>query len=92
MDFNVAMQHKANVLEVAANSFSEKRYPLLGGLYDDVARKHWEERSAMLGDRFHIEDEAAKLSEELLRRARALHDVLFNRRDDRKEVPNRRQE
>eukprot|EP00973_Karenia_brevis_P050984 7080091-Karenia_brevis.AAC.1 len=63
------MVHKANVLEVAANSFAEKKFPLLGVLYDELARKHWEERSALMGASFRIGEEAEKLSEEILRRA-----------------------
>eukprot|EP00973_Karenia_brevis_P018117 2488518-Karenia_brevis.AAC.1 len=71
------MQHKANVLEVASNAFGEERNNFLGGLYDELARKDWEERSALLGSGFDIDKEASKLSEVVLRQARALFDTMF---------------
>eukprot|EP00973_Karenia_brevis_P077186 10718860-Karenia_brevis.AAC.1 len=58
-----------------------------------MSRKHWEERSALMGTSFRIGEEAEKLSEEILRRARALHEVLFSgKRDDKNEWYARRQE
>ncbi len=86
MSFDVAMMHKANVIEVlalvsvrvtccsacagvqiAANANAEGRRPLLGVLYDEVARKCWDDKSGKLGGTFNIRVEAGCVKEELLR-------------------------
>ena len=46
-------------------------------LFCVCVRKEWEDRSAKLGDGFSINETMAALSEEFLRRARALHDQLL---------------
>ena len=43
-------------------------------LFCVCVRKEWEDRSAKLGDGFSINETMAALSEEFLRRVRALHD------------------
>ena len=42
-----------------------------------LRRKDWEDKSAKLGKSFDISMHAGKMSEETLRRARALYDLLF---------------
>ena len=40
-------------------------------------RKEWEDMSLKLGSGFKVADEAGKMSEETLRKAKNLHDILF---------------
>ena len=77
LPFSVAIKHKLIVCEIAANAHTHKRKPLLGVLYDEIARKEWEDRAGKLGAAFDISLAASTLSEDTLRRARDLHDVLF---------------
>ena len=91
--FYAAVLHKKNVVRIAANARSEERRALLGVLYDELARyglfqfhhslvffclrKEWEDRSAVLGDEFSIVKVMSSVSDDILRRARALHDTMF---------------
>eukprot|EP00973_Karenia_brevis_P027948 3849555-Karenia_brevis.AAC.1 len=75
MSFKAAMKHKSIVLEVAHTARSEQRMSLLGVIYDEIARKEWDEKSSRLRMAFKIDEAAGCLSEEILRRARKLHDT-----------------
>ena len=80
LSFAGAMKHKLVVCEIAANAVAEGRMPLLGVLFDEEARKEWEDLSGKLGAAFDIEAAIGARTEELLRKARVLHDSLMNRR------------
>ena len=41
-------------------------------------RKEWEDRAAKLGSRFVLDTVAASLNDDLLRRAKSLHDTMFS--------------
>lgn len=74
LPFDAAMRHKACVSEIFLTAAAEGRQQMLGTLYDDLARKEWEDRSAKLGTAFDLPAAAAKIDVETLRRARALCD------------------
>ena len=46
-------------------------------IFVSCGRRHWEDMSLKLGRAFSIAAETAKLSEDLLRQAKNLHDTLF---------------
>ena len=94
MTFEDAVNHRMNVVEISVTAKAQGRTPLLGVLYDELARcvlpcsfyisisvscgrRHWEDMSLKLGRGFCISVETAKLSEDLLRQAKNLHDTLF---------------
>ena len=70
------MLHKSIVLEVSCLAPSEGRSAYLGVLYDEIVRKHWEDMSGKVHT-FDVQLHAGILQEDILRRARALHDTLF---------------
>lgn len=80
LPYDIAVRRKLVVAEIALAAPSESRLPLLGVLYDVVAKTEWEEKSEKLGRSFDIASLAAKHSDDTLRRARALHDTLFAKR------------
>ena len=95
LPFDAAQRHKRNVSEIACTALLEERRPILGVLYDEIARcrlnaacahglswfhlsrTSWAEKASKCGTSFKVADEAAEISENLLRRARRLHDRLF---------------
>lgn len=93
MTFADAVSHRMLVVEIATTAKTQGRSPLLGVLYDELARsvfthilssrstclfrKEWEDLSLKLGDKFVISSVVGQLSEETLRHAKNLHDTLF---------------
>eukprot|EP00973_Karenia_brevis_P091852 12409470-Karenia_brevis.AAC.1 len=77
MKFETAIRHKRNCLEIAANAPAGKRRQLLGVIYDELARKEWEDKSAKLGSRFDINMVAGVVCGDILRRAKDEHDRMF---------------
>lgn len=77
MSFQAATYHKANVLEIAAGAAAEDRKPLLAVLYDEVLRQELESKSSRLGGAFSVNEHLQKLSDEVLRRARKVHDQML---------------
>eukprot|EP00973_Karenia_brevis_P064743 8994338-Karenia_brevis.AAC.1 len=77
MQFATAMEHKRVVLDVAALAGQESRRALLAVLYDEHVRKSWEEKTGPLGESFDLAKEASRMSDDILRWARADHDWMF---------------
>ena len=76
LPYSKAMLHKSIVLEVSCLAPSEGRSAYLGVLYDEIVRKHWEDMCGKVHT-FDVQLHAGILQEDILRRARALHDTLF---------------
>ena len=55
MSYKKAVAHEEMVVEVACQAESSGRNRSLGVIFDEVARKHWQEQSGKLGDRFNLE-------------------------------------
>ena len=55
MSYKKAVAHEEMVVEVACQAESSGRNRSLGVIFDEVARKHWQEQSGKLGDRFDLE-------------------------------------
>ena len=65
------------VPQVAAKAAGEGRLPILAVLYDEMARKRWEDLSGKLGGAFQVGDYISRLDERVLKDAVALYDQLF---------------
>ena len=63
-------------MEVACLAKPEGRSPLLAVLYDELARKTWEQRSHSRHS-FRVEDAMSTTDDNVLRSARMLHDTLL---------------
>ena len=73
--YTAAMAHFRNCLEVAAGAAAEKRRYTLAITYDELCRKHWNQKAAR-GDRdFDINTVSLVKDKDLLERARALFDA-----------------
>ena len=55
LSFKKALAHEELVSEVACQAESTGRNRSLGVIYDEITRKHWQEQSGKLGDRFDLE-------------------------------------
>ena len=64
-------------MEVAVSGAAKNRGTLLGVLYDEVARKEWENKAGLMGASFKIADAAKAVDDDVLRRAGTLYDLLF---------------
>ena len=53
--FKKALAHEELVSKVARQAESTGRNRSLGVIYDEITRKHWQEQSGKLGDRFDLE-------------------------------------
>eukprot|EP00973_Karenia_brevis_P027297 3763641-Karenia_brevis.AAC.1 len=77
LTYSAAVKHKLVVAEIATEAVAEGRRPILGVIYDEIARKEWEEKSAQLGKKFDVNGACEAATEKLLRRARIQHDRMF---------------
>ena len=92
LQFCDAMTHKCIVLDLANQAGSDGRTRLLGVLYDELCRcactsfglfihvtwcrRAWEDISGKIGASFKVCEYAVKQSDEVLRKAKSLHDIL----------------
>lgn len=65
--------------QVASLAHTDGRKTLLAVLYDEAARREWEDTAGKLGEAFDVSARARHLSDDTLRRARALYDSLFSK-------------
>ena len=65
------------VLQVAAKAAGEGRRPILAVLYDEMARRKWEDLSGKLGGSFQVADYVGRLDERVLKDTGTLYDQLF---------------
>eukprot|EP00973_Karenia_brevis_P010617 1438439-Karenia_brevis.AAC.1 len=77
LSYSAAIKHKLVVAEVATEAVAEVRRPISGVIYDEIARKEWEEKSAQLGKKFDVSSACVAATKKLLRRARIQHDRMF---------------
>jgi hypothetical protein len=54
LTFGSATVHRRIGMEITVNGSAEGRRPLLGMLYDEVARKECEDKAAKIGDNFDV--------------------------------------
>ena len=77
MSYYDCMRHKSVVAEVAGDAGRTGRRLELAVLYDDIARRYWDEMSSKLGARFEIDKRVGVRDEEVYRRALLKHDAIF---------------
>ena len=78
LEYKKAVAHEELVVEVACQAESSGRNRSLGVIYDEITRKHWQEQSGKLGDRFDLASVVGTRSSDhamLLERAKDMFDA-----------------
>ena len=71
-----SMRYKEIIIKIAASAGESGRTEEMGVLYDQVARKMWEEESGRTRGTFNVREEMIKCNEEAFRRTQNLYAAL----------------